>query len=129
VDWEDEAAVIRYMAEGWRLLSGSAHEFDEAAIYGIAEREARRASRLTSMFNHALLEGGEQWHGRIGQIRVPTLIIHGTEDPVLPFEHGVALAKTIPGAKHLPLEGTGHELHRADWPLIVRAILSHTGAA
>jgi pimeloyl-ACP methyl ester carboxylesterase len=81
------------------------------------------------MFNHALLAGGEQWHGRIGEIGVPTLIVHGTEDPVLPFEHGVALSKTIPGARLLALHGTGHELHRGDWPAIVDAILSHTGAA
>jgi hypothetical protein len=33
------------MADGWRLLSGSAHAFDEDAIYAIAMREARRASR------------------------------------------------------------------------------------
>ena len=129
LDWSDEAAVIRYMAEGWRLLSGSARPFDEEAIYAIATTEAKRARSLTSMFNHALLTGGEKWHGWIGEIRVPTLIIHGTEDPVLPFPHGAALSKTIPGAKLLPLEGAGHELHQADWPAIVDAIVRHTARA
>jgi pimeloyl-ACP methyl ester carboxylesterase len=129
VNWSNEAEAIRYMAEGWRLLSGSARAFDEQAIYAIAAREAKRASRLTSMFNHALLTGGEQWYGRIDEIRVPTLIIHGTEDPVLPFAHAVALSRTIPGARLLALGGVGHELHKSDWPAIAGAILSHTGAA
>jgi pimeloyl-ACP methyl ester carboxylesterase len=129
VNWSNEEEVIRYMAEGWRLLSGGAHAFDEEAIYAIAAREAKRATSLTSMFNHALLTGGEQWYGKIGEIGIPTLIIHGTEDPVLPFEHAVALSKTIPGSRLLALDGVGHELHKSDWPAIAGAILSHTGAA
>ena len=36
--------------------------------------------------------------------------MHGTEDPILPYEHGVALAETIPGAAFLTLEGAGHEM-------------------
>lgn len=127
LDWSNEQAVVDYMTAGWRLLSGSAHPFDEPAIREIATAEVRRAKSLPSMFNHALLKGGERWHGRIGEIKVPTLVIHGTEDPVLPYPHGLALAKAIRGAKLLTLEGTGHELHRADWDTMVSAILAHTG--
>jgi pimeloyl-ACP methyl ester carboxylesterase len=129
LDWSDRAAVVDYMVCGWRLLSGSAHPFDEAAIRAIAEREAARAKNLLSMFNHALLQGGEQWYGKIGRISVPTLVIHGTEDPVLPYPHGVALAREISDARLLSLQGTGHELHKNDWGTIVAAILDHTAAA
>jgi pimeloyl-ACP methyl ester carboxylesterase len=42
-------------------------------------------------------------------VRVPTLIIHGTEDRVVPFaEHGAVLARRIPGAELLVLEGGEH---------------------
>ena len=41
---------------------------------------------------------------------MPTLVIHGTEDPALPYEHGVALAHAIPGAELLTQEGVGHEI-------------------
>jgi pimeloyl-ACP methyl ester carboxylesterase len=126
LNWSDEAAVIDYMVGGWRLLSGSAHRFDEPAIRAIASGEVGRATNLLSMFNHALLAGGESWHGKIGEIRVPALVIHGTDDPVLPYPHGLALARTIPGAKLLTLNGTGHELHAADWNTIVDSILKHT---
>lgn len=126
LDWTDERAVIDFMVSGWALLSGSAHAFEDAPIREIATGEVRRASRLLSMFNHALLKGGEQWYGRIGEILAPTLVIHGTEDPVLPFPHGLALQKAIPGAQLLALQGTGHELHRADWDAMVEAIVRHT---
>ena len=125
LDWSDQAAVIDYMTNGWRLLSGSAHPFDEPAIRAIATGEVKRARNLVSMFNHALLQGGTQWYGKIGRIQVPTLVIHGTEDPVLPYPHGLALAREIPHARLLPLPGTGHELHRADWPAIAAAIRDH----
>jgi pimeloyl-ACP methyl ester carboxylesterase len=57
-------------------------------------------------------------------IRVDT---HGTEDPLFPYEHGVALANEIPGVQLLPLEQTGHELPRAIWDVVVVAILRHPG--
>jgi pimeloyl-ACP methyl ester carboxylesterase len=129
LDWTDKQAVIDFLKNGWRLLSGSAHPFEEDAIRAIATEEVERATNLVSEFNHALLKGGERWYGRIGEIQTPTLVIHGTEDPVLPYPHGVALAKEIPGARMLTLQGTGHELHSADWNTIVDAILQHTASA
>lgn len=38
------------------------------------------------------------------------LVVHGTEDPILPYPHGVALAETIPGATLMTLDGAGHEM-------------------
>jgi pimeloyl-ACP methyl ester carboxylesterase len=76
--------------------------------------------------NHALLSGGERWFGRLGELRAPALVIHGTEDPVLPYAHGAALAKSLPHAALLTLKGTGHELHRNDWDAIIRAVEHHT---
>jgi pimeloyl-ACP methyl ester carboxylesterase len=81
------------------------------------------------MFNHALVKGGERWYGKIGEIGVPALVIHGAEDPVFPYPHGVALAKTIPGARLLTLQGTGHELHKDDWDQIVSGIVGQTTPA
>jgi pimeloyl-ACP methyl ester carboxylesterase len=54
-------------------------------------------------------------------------VIHGSADPMFPLPHGEALAEAIPGAKLLPLDGSGHGVDRADWEIIVRAIAAHTG--
>lgn len=45
---------------------------------------------------------------RVGQIKAPTLVIHGTEDRAVPYELGRLLAAAIPGAKLVTLEGSGH---------------------
>jgi 3-oxoadipate enol-lactonase len=46
--------------------------------------------------------------GRLGDVRTPTLVIHGTEDRMLPFEDGERIARLIPGARFERLEGVGH---------------------
>lgn len=128
LDWADREAVVAYQVGAWRLLSGSAHEFDKAAIRELAGADFDRASSPMSMFNHAGLAGGEKWYGRLDELSVPTLIIHGTEDPVLPYAHALALKAAIRGSKLLTLNGTGHELHRNDWPVIIEAIERHTAS-
>ena len=54
------------------------------------------------------------------------LIIHGTEDPVVSYAHALKLHATIHGSRLVTLPGTGHELHRSDWPAILQAIEEHT---
>jgi pimeloyl-ACP methyl ester carboxylesterase len=126
LDWSDREAVIEYAVGGWRLLAGTAHPFDEATIRALAAQDFERSSNLLTSTNHALLSGGERWFDRLSELHVPALIIHGTEDPVLPYAHGVALAEALPQATLLTLKGTGHELHRNDWGTIIDAVERHT---
>jgi pimeloyl-ACP methyl ester carboxylesterase len=126
IDWSDETSVVDFMVGGWQLLAGSAHPFDEGRARQLATQEFRRATNLLSMMNHATLGGGEEWYDKIPQIDLPALVIHGTEDPVLPYEHALALATEIDGAALLTLKGTGHELPRNDWETIIDAIVRHT---
>lgn len=127
LDWADEVAVIDYLVEGWRLASaGSKHPFDEMSIRAMATEEVKRAHNLPSMNNHALLSGGDRYYGRLGEINIPALVIHGTTDPMINYQNGVTLAKEIPNATLLTLEGTAHGLHRNDWDTIIDAIIKHT---
>jgi SAM-dependent methyltransferase len=65
--------------------------------------------------------------GRIDEITAPTLVIHGTADPLFPYGHGEALAREIPHAELLPLEGVGHQTPpRAWWTSVIPAMLRHT---
>ena len=81
---------------------------------------------FTTVFNHASSTGGDKWLGLLNEISVPTLVIHGTEDPVLPYAHGQALQSAIAGARLVTLEGSGHELHRDDWPVMILEIEKQT---
>jgi len=106
----------------------SARTIEARGVRLSAEGFGRTPDPLTPM-NHALLSGGERWYGRLSEIAVPALVIHGTEDPVPPYAHGEALARKLPDARMLTLWSTGHELHPADWPAILDAVAGHTGRA
>jgi pimeloyl-ACP methyl ester carboxylesterase len=126
LDWSDREAVLDYQVGAWRLLHGSAHPFDAALIRGLAAEDLARTPDPQVPFNHAQLAGGDAWLGRLDEIVVPALIIHGTEDPVLPYAHALALERELPRPTLVTLEGSGHELHPADWDRIVDAIVRHT---
>jgi pimeloyl-ACP methyl ester carboxylesterase len=129
-DWSDRDAAIAYLVEDERVYAARSHPFDEAGRRELAARVVDRSRDLAaSMTNHFLLEDGEDWRGRLGEIRVPTLVLHGDEDPLFPLGHAHALAREIPGARLLVLERTGHELPPRTWDVVVPAILEHTRAA
>ncbi|MGG1658417.1 alpha/beta fold hydrolase [Brevibacillus sp. NRS-1366] len=129
LDWSDDEAVANYLVAGSRLLCGSKHSFDEKRVYKQVTTEIKRANHLLSMFNHALLKGEDFYEGKVKDIDVPTLVIHGTEDTVLPYAHGLALAEEIPQASLMTLEGTGHEVHSDDWDRIIQGIFTHTSVS
>ena len=98
-DWSDREAVIDFIVEGERPFAGS-RPFDEAAIREIAARSFDRTTNFaSSITNHAVIDSGDRWRERLGEVSVPTLVIHGTEDPMYPYGNAVALAKEIPGAR------------------------------
>ena len=128
LDWSDREVVVEYQVGAWRLLAGSAHPFDEAAVRRMAEEDFERTDNPLTSMNHALLTGGEHWSDRLDEVRAPALVVHGTEDRVLPYAHGLALTEALTEATLLKLEGTGHELHRADWETILNAVELHTAS-
>ncbi len=105
IDWTNEQSVVDFVVGRSRILVGSKHSFDENKVYQLAKEEWKRSNNMASMNNHAMLSGGESYLARTGEINVPTLVIHGTEDPIIPYEHGIHLANEIPGAFLLALEG------------------------
>ena len=129
VDWADERSVIEYLVDYSRALAGDERAFDEAAARELVRRDVERARDIAASENHGAIADGEAPRKRLSSITVPTLVIHGTADPMFPLGHGEALAQEIPAATLLPLEGAGHGVDRADWELIVGAILRHTAPA
>lgn len=127
VDLTDREAFIRFTIDRSRVLVGSKHEFDEDKTARFAAEDFDRANNPVSMTNHALLAGGESEMARTAEIGVPVLVIHGTEDPIIPYAHGEHLVRVLPHAKLLTLAGSGHELHEDDWPIVIEAIAQHIG--
>jgi pimeloyl-ACP methyl ester carboxylesterase len=129
VDWSDQGSVIEYLVGYERMLAGGAHPFDETAWRELVRRDVERARDIAASENHSVIQEGDVPSEPISSIAVPTLVIHGTADPMFPLAHGQALAEEIPGASLLTVEGAGHGVERADWEPMAHAILAHTAAA
>lgn len=55
-------------------------------------------------------------------VRVPTLVVHGVDDPLVPVENGRRVAEAVPGARLLELQGMGHNIPPQHWPVVADAI-------
>ena len=65
----------------------------------------------------------------LAAVTVPTLVIHGRDDPLVPVEAGLDTAEAVPGAELLVIDGMGHDLPRALWPRIIDRISALTARA
>jgi pimeloyl-ACP methyl ester carboxylesterase len=128
-DWTERTAVIDYLVGYERRLEGAEY-FDEAHVRAVVERIVDRTRDMAaSVMNHALIEEGEPPRGRLDEIAAPALVIHGTADPLFPFGHAEALAREIPRAELLPLEGVGHQMPpRPCWTSVITAMLRGAGS-
>ncbi|SDS08140.1 alpha/beta fold hydrolase [Microlunatus soli] len=73
---------------------------------------------------------GATWHGRrLRELRTPTLIMHGLDDPLLKVTAAVAMVRAIPGAKLVVHSGVGHYIPSWVWPDIAREVGWHAAAA
>ncbi|MFO7281054.1 MAG: alpha/beta hydrolase [Thermoanaerobacterales bacterium] len=127
VDWDDPASVVEHLVAYARVLAGGQRPFDEAAARDLVRRDVARARDVAASQNHDLLHDDPRSYGPLSAITVPTLVVHGTADPMFPLGHGRALAAAIPGAELLVLEGAGHGVDPQDHDVLVAAIARHTG--
>jgi pimeloyl-ACP methyl ester carboxylesterase len=126
VDRSDSESVIEYLVDYSRVLAGGVRPFDEGPMRALVRRDVERARNFAAAQNHDVLPDGEPPRAPLSSISAPTLVIHGSGDPMFPLPHGEALTEAIPGAKLLSLDGAGHGVDRADWAIIVSAVVEHT---
>ena len=69
----------------------------------------------------AIMSSGDRT-AELREIRCPTVVIHGTDDKLIPCRAGEAVAEAIPGARFEAIEGMGHDLPVELWPRITAAI-------
>jgi pimeloyl-ACP methyl ester carboxylesterase len=94
----------------WRILNGHAIPFEENRYLELENLCVSRSKHPEAIKNHIFVCANSEdiIKSAPKEVRVPTLIFHGTEDPIFPPDHGAALAKAISGSKYLIVDGMGH---------------------
>ena len=118
--------MIERKIEQFRMLAGTAEDFDSDLRREIATVEVDQAIDLSAAMNHHLAIDNSSPSDRrplLAKTKTPTLVIHGTEDPILPYEHGGSLAETISGCELMTLDKAGHEIPRCYEDEIVRRMI------
>ncbi|GAA0623718.1 alpha/beta hydrolase [Kribbella sandramycini] len=120
-DWDDVDALTDYLVDGERLLA--AEPFDDAAVRAICRNSVTRGADVAAQLaNHPMADQGPRWRERLAEIAVPTLVLHGSDDPLFPPANGRALAAAIPNARFQELAGVGHELPARVHTIVIDAL-------
>jgi pimeloyl-ACP methyl ester carboxylesterase len=113
-----------------RAVASPGYPFDEAAARARIERDAVSGVRDTRAQSRQV---GAKWHGgRLAQLRVPALVLHGDADPLLRPAAGRRTAAAIDGARLVILPGVGHDLPAEVWPRVadeIRALADRAQAS
>ncbi|MFC5824372.1 alpha/beta fold hydrolase [Nonomuraea insulae] len=119
----DREAVLAQAVLTWSTIGSPGYELDREKI---AERAGLAYDRCfdpagTARQLAAISASGDRTE-RLAAVRVPTLVLHGEADPLVPLAGGRATAAAIPGARLVTYPGMGHDLPQALWPDFVAEI-------
>lgn len=120
-------AYIEHMLKFYKAVAGSGFPFDEEWHRKLAARSFDRAYYPPGKARHylAILAHGNR-KPLLSSITAPTLVVHGSEDPLVPVSGGIDSAEAIPDAKLMIIEGMGHDMpHGSAWPMILEAVVDH----
>ena len=127
---QDRDAYIRYFARIFRLIGSPAYRVDEqrtrelaAATYDRSHYPAGTARQLG-----AIMASGSRTPA-LQRLDVPTVVIHGESDPLVPLRAGLATARAIPNAELITIPGMGHDMPQQLWPTFVDAIVKNAERA
>jgi pimeloyl-ACP methyl ester carboxylesterase len=111
------------------VLGDDSFDVKETAQQVLYDLRNRRGINIKAVFQHirAVAISGSRYD-KLKGIKIPTLIIHGTNDEILPLEHGKKLLELIPNAKSIWLEGVGHVFPVPNMDETLVKVIEHMGA-
>jgi pimeloyl-ACP methyl ester carboxylesterase len=117
--------------QAFRVLNGNgAWPLDGERLRRAGERSFHRGLSPQGFLRHfaAVMASGDR-RARLRHVHIPTLVIHGSCDPMFPIRAGRDLARLMPAATWLPIAGMGHNLPLPVWPTVVAAVGRHADRA
>jgi pimeloyl-ACP methyl ester carboxylesterase len=127
---EEKDAYVNYFVRIFKVIGSPDYPMDEQRTRELAAETFERNHRPAGTGRQlgAIMASGDRTK-LLRQVRVPTVVIHGTDDPLVPFRGGVATARAIPDAELVAIPGMGHDLPREVWPKIVDAVVKNSERA
>lgn len=123
-------ARLAYHWQLWRLLGSPGYPLSEEELGTFLQRIFDRGMTADGTARQMLaIMATPGRRKRLRQLRVPTLVIHGDADPLVPIACGVDTANAIPDAQMVRIDGMGHDLPVALVPRLSRLIADHARAA
>jgi len=123
----DREGAMARAVKVFRTIGSPGFPLDEARVRERAGRSFDRCSHPAGVARQmlAVLASGSRVDA-LRRVIVPTLVIHGTDDPLVPLAAGVETAHLVPGAELVLIEGMGHDLPRAVWGRVIDGISTLT---
>jgi pimeloyl-ACP methyl ester carboxylesterase len=122
-------ALVQHSMNTWKLIGSPGYPTDDATLRAMVERDQKRSLYPRGMARQTLaIMAAKSRLPLLKRIAVPTLVIHGEADPLVPVAAGRELGKNIPGARLEIIPGMGHDLPAPLLPRIGKLILDHVQA-
>ena len=112
------------VVEIYRQLTGSRFPFNEQKFRDKIKPVISHGNNPYALHGEAVGASPDRT-SRLQEIKVPALVIHGTEDAILPLDHGIAVADGIADSKRMIMEGVGHEIPEELLPEIIDEIVAN----
>lgn len=123
--FDDAASFLTWERQSLPGIAGSHHPFTDDEIASLAREMWERGVDWAGFERQRRAMGLEgPWAAQLAEVGVPTVIVHGAEDPVVPVTAGRRLAELIPHAELHIVDGMGHQQPPALDDLFVGATLS-----
>jgi pimeloyl-ACP methyl ester carboxylesterase len=126
----ERSEAIEHGLRVFTQIGSPGFERDELELREVIERSYERGHDRSGPARQlaAIIAGGNRTE-RLQSVTVPTVVIHGTKDRLVRPSGGRAVARAIPGARLVEIEGMGHDLPRGAWPRIIDAIVANAARA
>ncbi|MEQ4717686.1 alpha/beta hydrolase [Nonomuraea sp. B19D2] len=123
----DRETVLAQAVQTWSIIGSPGYELDRERIREVAGLAFDRCFDPdgTARQLAAIMASGDRT-ALLAGVQVPTLVLHGEADQLIPVAAGHATAAAVPGARLVTYPGMGHDLPRPLWPAIVAEIAKLT---
>jgi pimeloyl-ACP methyl ester carboxylesterase len=114
-----------------RTLAGAGDQLDDAVERARAERSVDRAYYPLGVGRQLVaIMAAQSRLERLKHVRVPALVVHGTDDVLVPIENGRLVAGAVPGARFIEIQGMGHDIPERVWSELADGIeeIAHRSA-